>query len=93
MMTREASTKIIKLMTRAAILVLGNGYITVSHIVKMHYFFKKSSLLCGVIQTNYLVHTSNNDHGRVYQYCKFRDPQGSCTKVCPYKLYNSENAY
>ena len=38
-MTKEGSTKIINFMTpRAEILVQGHGHI--SHIVKMHYFFK-----------------------------------------------------
>ena len=39
MMTKEGSTKIVNFMTPGAgILVLGRGHI--SHIVKMHYFFK-----------------------------------------------------
>ena len=39
MMTKEGSTKIINFMTPGAgVLVLGHGH--VSHIVKMHYFFK-----------------------------------------------------
>ena len=39
MMTKEGSTKIVNIMTPGAgILVLGRGHI--SHIVKMHYFFK-----------------------------------------------------
>ena len=40
MMTKESSTKIITFMTPVArILVLGFGHI--SHIMKMHYFFRK----------------------------------------------------
>ena len=39
MMTKEGSTKIVNFMTPGAgVLVLGRGYI--SHIVKLHYFFK-----------------------------------------------------
>ena len=39
MMTKEGSTKIVNFMTPGAgVLVLGRGLI--SHIVKMHYFFK-----------------------------------------------------
>ena len=39
MMTKEGSTKIVNFMTpRAGVLMLGCGHI--SHIVKMHYFFK-----------------------------------------------------
>ena len=51
-----------------------------SHIsdrVEMHYFFKSllQSLLQGMVQTNYLV-PSNEDQGRVYQYCQFHDSRG-----------------
>ena len=39
MMTKEGSTKIVNFITPGAgVLVLGRGHI--SHIVKMHYFFK-----------------------------------------------------
>ena len=39
MMTKKRSTKIVNFMTpRAGVLLLGRGLI--SHIVKMHYFFK-----------------------------------------------------
>ena len=39
MMTKEGSTKIVNFMTPGTgVLVLGRGHI--SHIVKMHYFFK-----------------------------------------------------
>ena len=39
MMTKEGSTKIVNFMThRVGVLMLGRGHI--SHIVKMHYFFK-----------------------------------------------------
>ena len=41
MMTKDGSTKIVTYMTPGAgVLVLGFGHI--SHIVKMHYFFKKN---------------------------------------------------
>ena len=44
LMTKEGSTKIINFMIPGAeLLVLGRGHI--SHIVNMHYFFKKSSSL------------------------------------------------
>ena len=92
MMTKEGSTKIVNFMTpRAGVLVLGRGHI--SHIVKMHNFFlKSSSLLPGIDQRNYVC--SNNDQGRVYQICKLPDSQGragSCARVWPYKPH-SENA-
>ena len=39
MMTKEGSTKIVNFMTPGAgVLVLGSGH--VSHVVKMHHFFK-----------------------------------------------------
>ena len=52
MMTKERSTKIVNYMTPGAgVLMLGHGHI--SHIRKIHYFFKKSSsLLLGIEQTN-----------------------------------------
>ena len=75
MMTKEGSTKIIKLMTPGAAIFCAREWLyTGKSYSENALFLYKSSLLCGVIQTNYLVHTSNNDHGRVYQYCKFRDP-------------------
>ena len=44
-MTKERSTKIVNFMTPGeAVLVLGRGLI--SHIVKMHYFFKNLLLPC-----------------------------------------------
>ena len=51
MITKEGSTKIVNFMTPGAgVLVLGHGHI--SNIVKIHYFFKKSStLLPGIYQT------------------------------------------
>ena len=52
MMTKEGSTKIVNLMTSGSgVFVQRHGHI--SHIVKMHYFFKKPSSLPWVIdQTN-----------------------------------------
>ena len=50
MMTKEGSTKIVNFMTPGAgVLVLGRGHI--SHIMKMHYFFKNLLLYFQVIQT------------------------------------------
>ena len=47
----------------------------ISHIVKMHYFFKNlSSLLPVIDQTNSIY--SIDDQGGVYQNCKFHDTQG-----------------
>ena len=57
----------------AGILLLGRGHL--SHILKMHYFFKNSfALLPGIDQANYVY--SNDDQGKVYQNCKFHDPRG-----------------
>ena len=53
------------------VLALGCGHI--SHIVEMHFSYKKS-VLPGINQTNYVYR--NDDQGRVYQNCKFHDPQG-----------------
>ena len=76
-MTKEGSTKIVNFLSPGAgVLALGRGHISHIHVVKMHYFFKKSSsLLPGKDQTNYLVY-SNDDQGRVYQNCKFYYPPG-----------------
>ena len=74
MMTKERSTKILTFMTSGAgVLLLGCGHI--SHIVKMHYLFKKSSsLLPGIDQANYVY--SDYEQGRVYQNCYLHDPRG-----------------
>ena len=72
--------------------VLALGPHHISHIVKMHYFFKKpSSLFQSIDQTNQVC--SNDDKGSDYQNCKFHDPwvNGSCARVWSYKSY-SENA-
>ena len=56
MMTMERSTKIVNFMTPGAgVLVLGHGHI--SHIVKMHYFFKNLLLYsqAWIRQTKYIV--------------------------------------
>ena len=56
MMTKEGSTKIVTFMTPGAgVLVLGCGHI--SHIVKMHYFFKNLLLFSQeyIRQTKYIV--------------------------------------
>ena len=85
MMTKEGSTKIVNFNTpMAEVLMLGRGHI--SHIVKMHYFFKNlSSLLPFIDQTNYVY--SIDDQGRVNQHCKFHDPRGwgSDVQTWPYK--------
>ena len=48
---KEGSSKIVNSMTPGAdVLVLGRGH--VSHIVKVHDFFEKSSLLPGIHQIN-----------------------------------------
>ena len=54
MMTKEGSTKIVNFMTRTP-LVLGCGHL--SHIVKMHYFFKNLLLYSQeyIGQTKYIV--------------------------------------
>ena len=88
-MTKEESTKIVNFMTpRAGVLVLGRGHI--SHIVKMHYFFKiffSTPRHC----SNKVY--SNDDTGSVFQNCKFHDPRGRgfCARAWTYKSY-SENA-
>ena len=50
-----------------------------------------SSLLPGIDQTNQVC--SNDDQGRVYQYCKLHDPRGrgSCARAWSYRT-NSETA-
>ena len=55
MLTKEGSNKIVNFMNpRAGILVLGCGH--VSHIVKMHYFFKNLLFSKALIrQTKYIV--------------------------------------
>ena len=56
---------------------------------EIHYFFK-NFLLYSQAQIR---QTEGNDaQGRVYENCKFHDPQdrGSCARVWPYKSY-SEN--
>ena len=81
MMTKEGSTKSVNFMiSGTGVLVLGHG--DISHIVKMHYIFKKSSsLLLGIDKTNQVC--SNDDRGRVYQNFKFHDPwdRGSCARA------------
>ena len=51
MMSKEGSNKSVNLMTAVAdLLVLGRDH--TNHIVKMRYFFKKSSLLPGMDKKN-----------------------------------------
>ena len=86
------TTKIVNFMTlKAGVNLLQREQI--SHIVKMHYFFwKSSSLLLSIDQTNWIY--SNDDQERVYQNCKFHDPQGKgCFATSwTYKSY-IENAF
>ena len=86
LITKERSTKNINFMSPGAgVLVLGCGHL--SHIVKMHYFFKNLLLYSQA----YIY--SIDKQGSVYQNCNFHDPRGrgSCARVWPYKSY-SENA-
>ena len=92
MMIKEGSTKIVTFMTPlAGVLMLGCGVI--SHIVKMHYFFKKISSLLPCMDKKNKIY-SNDDQGRVFQNCKFHDPggRGSCVRVWSYKSYSKKNA-
>ena len=86
MMTKEVSTK---MTAGAEVLMLGRSHI--SHIVKMHYFFKQFFSSSGKDQINQVC--SNDDQERVYQNCNFHDPwdRGSCARAWPYKSY-SKNA-
>ena len=85
--TKEGSTKIVNFMTPGAgvLVLLVRDHI--SHIVKMHYFFKNLLLylLPGIDQKNYIC--SNDDQGGVFQNCKFHDLQGwgYDVKAWPYK--------
>ena len=73
MMTKEGSTKIVNLITRwAGVLVLGRGHI--SHILKMHYFFKNLLFTqVKIRQSNQLC--SNDEQGMVYQIINFMTPR------------------
>ena len=86
MMTKEGSSKIVNFMTPGAgVLLLGHGHL--SHIVKMHYFFKISfsllsqALICSI-----------DDYGRVYQNCKFHIGHyseyvlSSCLSICCFPI-------
>ena len=91
MMTKEGSTRVVTFMTpRTGVLVIGWGHI--SHIVKIHYFFKNLLLhsRAYIRLTKYKVMMTKK---RVYKNCNFHDPwsRGSCARVWPYKSY-SENA-
>ena len=92
MMTKEGSTKIVNFMPPGAgVLVLGHGHI--SHIVKMHYFFK--NLLYSrawIRQKMFIVMTKEL---RVYQNSKFHDYRARilCARVWPYKSYSKAVFY
>ena len=68
----------------AGFLVVGCGHI--SHIVKMHYFFK-NLLSTPKHRSDKLDFYSNDSQGRVYQNCNFHDPRGRgfCARVWLYK--------
>ena len=83
MMTKEESTKIVTFITPGAgVLVLGCGHI--SHIMKMHYFFKNLLLYSQAVirQTKYIVMIAKEGSTKIV---------GSCVRVWPFKS-NSENA-
>ena len=69
MMTKEGSTKIINFMTPGAgVLALGCGHI--SHIVKMHYFFKNLLLYSSASsrQTEYIVMMSKEASTKIVNF-------------------------
>ena len=71
-MTKEGSTKIVTFMTPwAGVLVLGRGHI--SHIVKMHYFFKSLLLYSQayIRQTKYKVMMTKEGSDKIIN---FRTP-------------------
>ena len=74
---------------RAGVLVLGRGHI--SHIVKMHYFFKNflHYFKALIRQTKYIVMMTKEGSTKIVN-----DPRGrnSFARAWPYKSY-SENAY
>ena len=89
-MTKEGVYLNCKLTPGAGVFALGRGHI--SHIMKMHYFFKNlSSLLPVIDQTNYVY--SIDDQGRVYQNCEFHDPWGWGSDVRALKDYDAAFLY
>ena len=89
-MTKKGSTKIVTLMTPGAgVLVLGRGHI--SHIVKMHYFFKNLLLNSQAQnrQTKYVVMMTKVWSTKIVNFMTTWG-RGSCGRVWPYKSY-SEN--
>ena len=69
MMTKEGSTKIVNFMTPGAgVLLLGRGLI--SHIVKMHYFFK--NLLLYSIVCELFLHLMKNYQVKTMKYCELK---------------------
>ena len=69
MMTKEGSTKIVNIMTPGSVvLVLGYGHI--SHIVKMHYFFKNLLLYSQayIRQTKYVVMMTKEGSTNIVNY-------------------------
>ena len=76
----------------------GRGYFATSWPYKSYsenvlYLWKASSLLLSIDQTNLIYSNDIDDQGRVYQNCKFHDPQGKgCfARAWPCKSF-SENA-
>ena len=55
---------------KAGVLVLRRSHI--SHTVKMHYFLK--TFLCSQAYKRHSEYKNKDDHGMVYQNCKFHDP-------------------
>ena len=90
-MTKEGSTEIVNFMSPGAgVLVLGCGHL--SHIVKMHYFFKNLHLYSQayIRQTKYIVLINKEGSTKIVT---FMTPGAwvLVARVWPYKSY-SENA-
>ena len=65
--------------------------VVIQAIVKMHFFFRKSSLLTGIDQTKCIIVVTQ--YGSTKIDCKFQNPRsmGSCARAWQNKSY-SENA-
>ena len=73
MITKEGSTRIVNFITQGTgALVLRCDHI--SHVVKMHYFFK-SLLICSGAYFRQTKCIAMMDKERVNQNCKFHDPR------------------
>ena len=85
MMTKEGSTKIVTFMTpRAGVFVLGCGHI--SHIVKIHYFFKNHLLYSGpwIKHTKYILMMTKEGSTKIVNFMTTWN-RGSCARARPYK--------